>query len=118
VSGARIVAMGGGDFSLSESGLDAYVLGMTVQGYDLTKYGKDLTVPKTWDDYAQVAEFFTQPDKQLYGTTVMAGVGADLTSTLRILGTNGPRQQRLASRLLSRHPATARRIRALGGASN
>jgi STE24 endopeptidase len=47
-----------------------------------------------------------------------AGVGADLTSALRILGTNGPRQQRLASRLLSRHPATVRRIRALAGASN
>jgi dipeptidase E len=29
VSGARIVAIGGGDFSSSESGLDAYVLGMT-----------------------------------------------------------------------------------------
>jgi dipeptidase E len=29
VSGARIVAMGGGDFSCSQSGLDAYVLGMT-----------------------------------------------------------------------------------------
>jgi hypothetical protein len=43
----------------------------------------------------------------------MAGVGADLTSASRILGTNGPRQQRMASRLLSRHPATARRIRAL-----
>jgi dipeptidase E len=29
VSGPRIVAMGGGDFSTSESGLDAYVLGLT-----------------------------------------------------------------------------------------
>jgi Zn-dependent protease with chaperone function len=48
----------------------------------------------------------------------VAGVGADLTSALRILGTNGPCQQRMASRLLSRHPVTARRISALAGASN
>jgi STE24 endopeptidase len=48
----------------------------------------------------------------------VAGVGADLTSALRILGTNGPCQQSTASRLFSRHPVTARRIRALAGASN
>jgi multiple sugar transport system substrate-binding protein len=49
------------------------------------KYGKDLTVPKTWDDYAQVAEFFTQPDKKLYGTTVMAGVGDWATDDFKTL---------------------------------
>lgn len=49
------------------------------------KYGRDLTVPKTWDDYAQVAEFFTQPDKKLYGTTVMAGVGDWATDDFKTL---------------------------------
>jgi multiple sugar transport system substrate-binding protein len=57
------------------------------------KYGKDLKVPQTWDDYAQVAEFFTQPDKKLYGTTVMAGVGDwatdDFKTLLASFGGNG-----------------------------
>jgi STE24 endopeptidase len=47
-----------------------------------------------------------------------AGVGADLASALRILGTDGPCQQRIASRLLARHPVTSRRLSALAGASN
>ncbi len=41
----------------------------------LKEYGRELTVPETWDDYAEVAAFFTQPENNLYGTTVMAGVG-------------------------------------------
>lgn len=49
------------------------------------KYGRDLAVPTTWDDYAQVAEFFTQPDKKLYGTTVMAGVGDWATDDFKTL---------------------------------
>lgn len=49
------------------------------------KYGRDLTVPKTWDEYAQVADFFTQPDKKLYGTTVMAGVGDWATDDFKTL---------------------------------
>lgn len=32
------------------------------------KYGRDLEFPKTWDDHAQVAAFFTQPDNKLYGS--------------------------------------------------
>jgi multiple sugar transport system substrate-binding protein len=40
-----------------------------------SKYGKPLSVPKTWDDFVPVAEFFTRPDKRLYGTTLMAGSG-------------------------------------------
>jgi multiple sugar transport system substrate-binding protein len=39
------------------------------------KYGKQLAVPETWDDFVSVAEFFTRPDKRLYGTTLMAGSG-------------------------------------------
>ena len=49
------------------------------------KYGRPLAVPKTWDDYAQVAEFFTQPDKNLYGTTIMAGVGDWATDDFKTL---------------------------------
>lgn len=32
------------------------------------KYGRDLEFPKTWDDHAQVAAFFTQPANKLYGS--------------------------------------------------
>jgi len=56
-------------------------------------YGTDLRVPQTLEEYAQVAKFFTQPDKNLYGTTVMAGVGDwatdDLKSLLASFGGNG-----------------------------
>lgn len=57
------------------------------------KFGKPLQVPKTLDEYRQVAKFFTQPDKKLYGTTVMAGVGDwatdDFKSLLADYGGNG-----------------------------
>jgi multiple sugar transport system substrate-binding protein len=49
------------------------------------QYGRDLTVPATWDEYAEVAKFFTQPDKNLYGTTVMAGVGDWATDDFKTL---------------------------------
>lgn len=32
------------------------------------KYGRDLEFPKTWEHHAQVAEFFTRPDENLYGS--------------------------------------------------
>lgn len=47
--------------------------------------GRELTVPKTWEEYAEVAEFFTQPDNDLYGTTVMAGVGEWATTDFKTL---------------------------------
>ncbi|MDX6599285.1 MAG: multiple sugar transport system substrate-binding protein [Gaiellales bacterium] len=31
------------------------------------KYGKELRVPETWDEHKNISEFFTRPDKQLYG---------------------------------------------------
>ena len=31
------------------------------------KYGKELRVPETWDEHADISAFFTRPDKQLYG---------------------------------------------------
>ncbi len=49
------------------------------------EYGRELTVPTTWDEYAEVAKFFTQPDKNLYGTTVMAGVGDWATDDFKTL---------------------------------
>lgn len=49
------------------------------------EYGRELTVPETWDEYAEVAEFFTQPENGLYGTTVMAGVGDWATDDFKTL---------------------------------
>jgi multiple sugar transport system substrate-binding protein len=34
------------------------------------KYHRELVVPDTWDDFKQVAEFFTQPDKQQFGAAL------------------------------------------------
>jgi multiple sugar transport system substrate-binding protein len=31
------------------------------------KYNRPLAVPQSWDDYNQVAEFFTRPDQKMYG---------------------------------------------------
>ncbi|MCS5716914.1 sugar ABC transporter substrate-binding protein [Herbiconiux sp. CPCC 205763] len=49
------------------------------------EYGRPLAVPTTWEDFADVAEFFTQPDKGLYGTTIMAGVGDWATDDFKTL---------------------------------
>jgi multiple sugar transport system substrate-binding protein len=34
------------------------------------KYNRDLAVPKTWAELHDIAEFFTRPDKNLYGVSV------------------------------------------------
>ena len=47
--------------------------------------GRALTVPKTLDEFAEVAEFFTQPSKKLYGTTLMAGTGDWATDDFKTL---------------------------------
>lgn len=39
------------------------------------KYGRELLPPKTWDEFLEVAQFFTRPEEQLWGTTLMPGVG-------------------------------------------
>ncbi|WP_188537515.1 ABC transporter substrate-binding protein [Kocuria dechangensis] len=49
------------------------------------EHGRELTVPETWDEYVEVAKFFTQPDKNLYGTTVMAGVGEWATTDFKTM---------------------------------
>jgi multiple sugar transport system substrate-binding protein len=40
-------------------------------------YGRPLTVPETWDEFAEVAEFFTRPDKKRYGVALLSGRGYD-----------------------------------------
>lgn len=35
------------------------------------KYGTELAVPKTWEEFDKVAEFFTRPDQGLWGHAVM-----------------------------------------------
>jgi multiple sugar transport system substrate-binding protein len=40
------------------------------------KYGKDLAVPATYEDYRNVVEFFTRPDEKLYGAAEWRVKGA------------------------------------------
>jgi multiple sugar transport system substrate-binding protein len=49
------------------------------------RYGGQLAVPKTWDEFVEVAEFFTRPDERLYGTTLMAGAGDWATDDFKTL---------------------------------
>ena len=39
------------------------------------KYGYDLAAPVTWDQYYDIAEFFTRPDEGLYGTAEAYKIG-------------------------------------------
>lgn len=49
------------------------------------KFGKELAPPETWDDFAQVAEFKTDPAKRRWGTTLMAGAGDWATDDFKTL---------------------------------
>jgi multiple sugar transport system substrate-binding protein len=49
------------------------------------EYGRPLTVPATWDEFIEVATFFTRPDQNLYGTTLMAGSGDWATDDFKTL---------------------------------
>ena len=49
------------------------------------EYGRPLTVPETWDEFVEVATFFTRPDQNLYGTTLMAGSGDWATDDFKTL---------------------------------
>ncbi len=57
------------------------------------RYDRPLEVPKTWDEFVDVAVFFTRPDQRLYGTTLMAGTGDwatdDFKTLLECWGGNG-----------------------------
>ncbi|MFT3786505.1 MAG: sugar ABC transporter substrate-binding protein [Tepidisphaeraceae bacterium] len=41
------------------------------------KFGRELAPPQTWEEFAQVAEFFTRPAENRYGTAVLTGRGYD-----------------------------------------
>ncbi len=41
------------------------------------KYARDLATPQTWDEFKQVAEFFTRPDDKRYGCALLTGRGYD-----------------------------------------
>ena len=47
--------------------------------------GRELVFPDTWDELTEVAKFFTRPDKNLYGTTLMAGNGDWATDDFKTL---------------------------------
>jgi multiple sugar transport system substrate-binding protein len=49
------------------------------------QYGRELAPPDTWDDFVDVAKFFTRPDERLWGTTLMAGVGDWSTDDFKTL---------------------------------
>ncbi|HBY96988.1 MAG TPA: hypothetical protein DEP84_24085 [Chloroflexi bacterium] len=54
------------------------------------KYGYDFDVNNlTWDQYLDVAEFFTRPDKDFYGTAEIAGFLAGFVFKDRFLGMGG-----------------------------
>ncbi len=41
------------------------------------KYGRELAPPDTWDEFKDVAEFFTRPGDNRYGCTLLTGRGYD-----------------------------------------
>ncbi|MEM8855946.1 MAG: extracellular solute-binding protein [Pseudomonadota bacterium] len=45
------------------------------------KYGRDLTVPQTYQEAKEVAEFFTRPDEDLFGWGQMGGREYDFATT-------------------------------------
>ena len=55
------------------------------------KFGKSLAVPSSWDDYLQVAEFFTNKEKGTYGVCIEGQAGPLLISewTNYLYGFNG-----------------------------
>ena len=58
------------------------------------KYGRDLEFPKTWDDHAQVAEFFTQPNNKLYGSIDLKNPGWGYVNwMMRYVSTGAPNRQ-------------------------
>ena len=49
------------------------------------KTGKDLGPPKDWDEFTSIAQFFTDPGKRRWGTTLMAGAGDWATDDFKTL---------------------------------
>jgi multiple sugar transport system substrate-binding protein len=48
------------------------------------KYGRDLTVPETWEEYLETAQFFTRPDEQLWGANHRYGSPNNIIADLLI----------------------------------
>ena len=42
-----------------------------------TQYKRELAAPDTWEEFAQVAEYFTQPANKRYGAALLTGRGYD-----------------------------------------
>ncbi len=43
-----------------------------------TKFGRELAVPQTWEDYKQIAEFFTNPARDTFGVVMEGAPGGFL----------------------------------------
>ncbi len=41
------------------------------------KYGRELAVPQSWDEFQQVAEFFQRPERKRFGCAIATGRGYD-----------------------------------------
>lgn len=57
------------------------------------EYGYELAFPETWEEFSDVSQWFTRPDENLFGTTLMAGAGewatTDFKSFAASAGGNG-----------------------------
>jgi len=42
-----------------------------------TKYGRELMVPETWEEFRDIAEFFQRPAQKRYGCSLLTGRGYD-----------------------------------------
>jgi ABC-type glycerol-3-phosphate transport system substrate-binding protein len=54
-----------------------------------TKYGYELAPPTTWKQFTDVAQFFTRPDKKLYGTDVKGKVETEWLAHVLQAGSPG-----------------------------
>lgn len=41
------------------------------------RYGRELTIPNTWEEFRDIAEFFYRPDEKKYGCALLTGRGYD-----------------------------------------
>jgi multiple sugar transport system substrate-binding protein len=57
----------------------------TEQSNFQSRYGRPLRPPETWDEFVDVAQFFTRPSQRLYGTTLMPGAGDWATDDFKTL---------------------------------
>ena len=65
--GKRVGMMFDGDMRIFHARKDLFEDPKEQEAFK-AKYGYDLGIPKTYDEYLVIAEFFTRPDQNLYGT--------------------------------------------------